>query len=88
MASSPAIGMVCRSSASLVYNAIGAVAWVTTWALVGELAGSHVGAIYDGIARYVWLALGVVVLAALALIVIRPSFATEPNIVDAEAAPE
>jgi membrane protein DedA with SNARE-associated domain len=53
----------------LVFNAIGAVVWVTTWALVGELAGSHVGAIYNGIARYFWIALGVVVLAAIALIV-------------------
>jgi membrane protein DedA with SNARE-associated domain len=71
----------------LVYNAIGAVAWVTTWALVGELAGSHVGAIYDGIARYVWLALGVVVLAALALI-IRHLRHRAKHRVDAEAAPE
>jgi membrane protein DedA with SNARE-associated domain len=52
----------------VVFNAIGAVVWVTTWALVGELAGSHVGAIYNGIARYFWLALGVVALAAIVLI--------------------
>jgi membrane protein DedA with SNARE-associated domain len=53
----------------LVFNAIGAVVWVTTWALVGELAGSHVGAIYDDSARYFWLALGVTVLIAITLII-------------------
>ncbi|HEY5273845.1 MAG TPA: DedA family protein [Acidimicrobiales bacterium] len=52
-----------------VFNAIGAVVWVTTWALVGDLAGSHVGVIYDGIVRYFWVALGVVVLALVALVI-------------------
>ncbi len=52
----------------LVFNAIGAVVWVTTWSLVGELAGSHVAAIYDGIVRYFWVALALAVLAAVALV--------------------
>ena len=53
----------------LIFNAIGSVVWVTTWALVGEMAGSHVGAIYDGIARYFWLALGGAVLAVIVLVI-------------------
>ena len=54
----------------LIFNAIGSVIWVITWTLVGDLAGSHVGAIYAAITRYFPIALAIVVVA-LALVVIR-----------------
>ncbi|MFD2415598.1 DedA family protein [Amycolatopsis pigmentata] len=50
----------------LVFNTIGAVLWVAVWASLGDLAGSHITAIYDQIHRYqpyVLLAVGVVVAA-------------------------
>lgn len=53
----------------LVFNAVGAVIWVVTWALVGELAGAHVDAMYDGIARYFWIAVGLAVLVVIGLVV-------------------
>jgi len=53
----------------LIFNAIGAVVWVTTWTLVGDLAGSHVETIYNDIVKYFWLALGVVVLGVIALVI-------------------
>jgi membrane protein DedA with SNARE-associated domain len=54
----------------LIFNAIGSVIWVTTWSLIGDLAGSHVGAIYSDITHYFWIALIVIVLAA-ALVIAR-----------------
>jgi membrane protein DedA with SNARE-associated domain len=36
----------------LPFNVIGAVLWVGVWVTVGELAGNHIGAVYDGITRY------------------------------------
>ncbi|HUY29649.1 MAG TPA: DedA family protein [Acidimicrobiales bacterium] len=53
----------------LPFNVLGAVLWVGTWLTVGELAGSHIDAVYHGITRYslVALAIAVVVLGALVL---------------------
>jgi membrane protein DedA with SNARE-associated domain len=50
----------------LFYNVVGAVAWVSVWVSLGDLAGDHIGAIYADVTRYslyVLIAL-VVVLAA------------------------
>ena len=54
-----------------VFNAIGAVIWVTAWSLIGDLAGSHVGAIYDGIVHYFWIALGVAIVGVIALVILH-----------------
>ncbi len=35
-----------------VYNLIGACAWVATWATIGDIAGSHIDAIYKNVNRY------------------------------------
>lgn len=35
-----------------IYNLIGACAWVATWATIGDIAGSHIDAIYKDINRY------------------------------------
>ena len=40
----------------LVFNALGAVLWVGTWAGLGFLAGQHIVAIYAAIERYKWYA--------------------------------
>jgi len=36
----------------LVYNAVGAVAWVGVWVSAGYLAGDHIEAIYKDVTRY------------------------------------
>jgi membrane protein DedA with SNARE-associated domain len=48
----------------LGFNALGAVLWVCTWALLGYLAGEHIVEIYDGVGKYKWY-----VIAALAVLV-------------------
>jgi membrane protein DedA with SNARE-associated domain len=47
----------------LVFNALGAALWVGTWVSLGDLAGSHIDAIYHDITRYSYY-----FLAALAVI--------------------
>jgi membrane protein DedA with SNARE-associated domain len=54
----------------LIFNAIGAVVWVAAWSLIGDLAGSHVGAIYSDVSKYFWVVL-IVVVVAIAFLVIR-----------------
>ncbi|UGT90907.1 DedA family protein [Mycobacterium ostraviense] len=52
----------------LAFNALGGVAWVALWVLVGYLAGDHIGAIYADFQRYekyVWAASAVLVVALL-----------------------
>jgi membrane protein DedA with SNARE-associated domain len=49
----------------LAFNILGAALWVGIWASLGDLAGAHIGAIYDQINRYQSYAL-----AALAVFVI------------------
>jgi len=53
----------------LPFNALGAALWVGTWLAVGELAGSHIDAVYRGITRYSLIALAVVAVALLAFLV-------------------
>jgi membrane protein DedA with SNARE-associated domain len=55
----------------LVYNAIGAVAWVAVWDSAGYLAGNHIGAIYADVQRYSLYALIALVLVVAALITRR-----------------
>jgi membrane protein DedA with SNARE-associated domain len=53
----------------LVYNAAGAVAWVTVWVSVGYLAGDHIEAIYSDVSRYsIYLLITLAVLLAAYLI--------------------
>jgi membrane protein DedA with SNARE-associated domain len=53
----------------MVYNAVGAVAWVGVWVSVGYLAGDHIEAIYKDVTRYsVYLLIALVVLLAAYLI--------------------
>jgi membrane protein DedA with SNARE-associated domain len=54
----------------LLYNALGAALWVTTWTTVGYLAGDHITAIYDAISRYSLYLLGAAAVL-LVLFVIR-----------------
>lgn len=55
----------------LVYNAIGAVAWVAVWDSAGYLAGDHIGTIYADVQRYSLYALIALVLVVAALITRR-----------------
>ena len=49
----------------MVYNAVGAVAWVSVWVSVGYLAGDHIEAIYHDVSRYsAYLLIALVVLLA------------------------
>ena len=49
----------------LAFNAVGAVLWVCTWALLGFFAGEHISQIYAEIDRYKWwVAAAVVVVIA------------------------
>jgi membrane protein DedA with SNARE-associated domain len=46
----------------LVFNALGAALWVGLWVTLGDLAGSHITAIYDTARRYeLYLAIAVAV---------------------------
>jgi membrane protein DedA with SNARE-associated domain len=48
------------------YNLLGAALWVGLWCTLGDLAGSHIGTIYEQVTRYslyVLIALGVVIVA-------------------------
>jgi membrane protein DedA with SNARE-associated domain len=55
----------------LGFNALGAVLWVGTWAGLGFVAGTHMAVIYAGFERYRWYAIGVLVLVAGIVVVIR-----------------
>jgi membrane protein DedA with SNARE-associated domain len=48
----------------VLFNAIGAALWVTLWTSVGYLAGNHIVAIYDTLNRYLWFAVGGLVVLA------------------------
>jgi len=54
----------------LAFNALGAALWVGVWVTVGDLAGTHLQAIYDAVTRYSLIALAVALLAV-ALLVVR-----------------
>ncbi len=44
----------------LVFNAIGAVLWVSVWTSVGYFSGNHINSIYDTASQYsAWLAIAV-----------------------------
>jgi membrane protein DedA with SNARE-associated domain len=56
------------------YNLLGAVLWVGLWCTLGDLAGSHIGTIYEQVTRYslyVLIALGVVLVALVVRHLIR-----------------
>lgn len=53
----------------LIFNAIGAALWVTVWATIGYLSGSHIDAIYNDATRYSTYLAVVLVLLLLAYIV-------------------
>jgi membrane protein DedA with SNARE-associated domain len=63
-----------RWAAFMIFNAIGAVAWVATWVSLGYLAGDHIGAIYKDVSRYalyVGIAAVVIIAAYIGLRLIR-----------------
>jgi len=58
----------------LIFNAVGATAWVALWSTIGYLAGNHIGTIYsDGVrySLYLLIALAVLVAAWIARTVLR-----------------
>jgi membrane protein DedA with SNARE-associated domain len=58
----------------LLFNAIGAAAWVAAWASIGYLSGNHINAIYGEATRYekyLVAALGVLVLAYVVRRIVR-----------------
>jgi membrane protein DedA with SNARE-associated domain len=58
----------------LIFNTIGAMLWVGTWAALGDLAGSHISTIYAYITRYslyLLIAAAIVAAALIARAVIR-----------------
>ena len=61
-------GMRWRSF--LIFNAIGAALWVSTWVLIGDLAGQHLDVIYRQVQRYSLVAVVVAVLV-IAFLVLR-----------------
>jgi membrane protein DedA with SNARE-associated domain len=48
----------------VLFNAIGAAAWVGVWATAGYLAGDHITAIEATVRRYQWYAISAALLAA------------------------
>jgi membrane protein DedA with SNARE-associated domain len=49
----------------MVFNAIGACAWVATWLTLGDVAGDHIASIYANLNRYfLYLIIALVVLLA------------------------
>jgi membrane protein DedA with SNARE-associated domain len=57
-----------RSTRFLIYNAIGAIAWVAVWDSAGYVAGDHIGAIYADVHRYSLVALVALILVAAVLV--------------------
>lgn len=58
----------------LFFNTLGAVLWVGAWTALGDAAGSHIGTIYQQFSHdqyYVWIAVGVLVLALLARCLVK-----------------
>jgi membrane protein DedA with SNARE-associated domain len=58
----------------LAFNALGAVLWVALWTTIGELAGTHITAIYSAVTRYslyVLIAGGLAILALIGRHLIR-----------------
>ncbi|MGB9221996.1 DedA family protein [Mycobacterium sp.] len=53
----------------LLYNALGAIAWVGLWVFVGYLAGDHITAIYAKVERYQNHLLAAIAVIGLALLV-------------------
>ena len=53
------------------YNLIGACAWVATWATIGDIAGSHIDAIYKNVNRYALYVLIVLAVLLAAYIIQR-----------------
>jgi membrane protein DedA with SNARE-associated domain len=54
----------------LVFNALGAVLWVGTWAALGYLAGENIVEIYAAVERYKWYAVAAIVVIA-AIVITR-----------------
>jgi len=54
----------------LVFNALGAVLWVGTWAGLGYLAGQNIVEIYGAYERYKWYAVAAIVVIA-AIVITR-----------------
>lgn len=54
----------------LIFNALGAALWVTTWTLVGDLAGQHLDTIYRDFQRYSLIAV-ILAVIAIAIVVVR-----------------
>lgn len=54
----------------LVFNALGAVLWVGTWAALGYLAGENIVEIYAAFERYKWYAVAAIVVIA-AIVITR-----------------
>ena len=52
----------------IIFNSLGAALWVTTWTLIGDLAGQHLDVVYREFQRYSLVAviLGVLVIAVFA----------------------
>jgi membrane protein DedA with SNARE-associated domain len=58
----------------LLFNAIGAALWVTVWTSVGYFSGSHINSIYNTASKYstyLAIAVGVLLLAWIARVVVR-----------------
>ncbi len=53
----------------LAFNALGAGLWVGLWVSIGDLAGSHITAIYNVITRYALYVLIALAIAVIALII-------------------
>jgi membrane protein DedA with SNARE-associated domain len=68
-------GITCmRAGRFLLFNVIGAVAWVAVWVTAGYYAGDHIAAIYADVQRYslyVLIALAVIAAGWIARAVIR-----------------
>jgi membrane protein DedA with SNARE-associated domain len=55
----------------VVFNAIGAAAWVGVWATAGFLAGNHIAAIEATVSRYQWYAIAGAVLVVIGYVLLR-----------------
>lgn len=55
----------------LAFNAVGAVLWVCTWALLGYFAGQNIAGIYAAFDRYKWYVIAAAVVLVVAFVAYR-----------------
>ncbi len=55
----------------LAFNALGALLWVCTWALLGYFAGQNITQVYAAFDRYKWLVIAATIVVIIAVVAYR-----------------